>query len=136
MHKTSVEVRYGETDKMGIVYHANYFNWFDVARNKWSKDNDVEYFGLEKQGIMMPLIQCDCKFIKSAVFGDMVVVETSLTQLSIVRCRFDYKVFRESDKELLATGFTVHAFTDVKQKPLNLKKRYPKVFRTFELSVE
>lgn len=128
MYRTKIDVRYSETDKMGIVYHANYFPWFEVARSRFAAENGVNYAETEKRGLMMPLADCYCKFIKSAVYGDSVYVDTEISYLGVAKCRFDFNVYRVSDGVLLAKGYTTHAFTGENLKPLNVKKRYPDIY--------
>ncbi len=128
MYRTKIDVRYSETDKMGIVYHANYFPWFEVARSRFAIEHGMNYAETENRGLRMPLADCYCKFIKSAVYGDSVYVDTEISYLGVAKCRFDFVVCRASDEALLAKGYTTHAFTDTDLRPLNLKKRYPDVY--------
>lgn len=132
MQKTRITVRYSETDMMGIVYHANYFPWFEVARTELVESLGVSYAEAEAEGLLMPLNECGCKFIKSAVYGDTVLIETRVTVLTAARCRYDYKAYREADGTLLAEGYTSHAFTDKSLCPLNLKKKFPHIYKVLE----
>lgn len=132
MFETKVEVRYGETDKMGVVYHARYFPWFEIAREKFIESYGMRYADLEHRGVMMPLVDCYCKFIKGAMYGDTVTIGIEPKKIGVAKCEFSYTVTRESDGELLAVGSTKHGFVDFDFKPVNIKKRYPDIYSVFE----
>lgn len=132
MFSTKVDVRYCDTDKMGIVYHARYFYWFEVARDAFIKAFGISYFELEKIGIMMPVVDCSSRFRKGAQYGDTVTVYIEIKKLGVAKCEFLYRVVREADGILLAEGTTKHGFVGNDFKPINLKKKYPKVYNIFE----
>ena len=127
LFKCDIDVRYGETDKMGIVYHSRYFDWFEVARSEALKELQLSYSEIENLGILMPIIDCFCNFKRPARYGDRVVVETEVTSLGFAKCRFDYHVYNSSGI-LLAVGYTVSGFVDTNFKPINLKKTFPEVY--------
>ena len=131
MFKTKIDVRYGETDKMGIVYHSRYFDWFEVARSEYLKSFNMTYSEVENAGVLMPVVDCFCRFKSSAVYGDTVTVETEATYLGVAKCRFDYKVYN-GENRLLAEGYTVSGFVGIDFKPLNLKKKFPQIYEIFE----
>ena len=132
MFGTKIEVRYGETDKMGVVYHSRYFPWFEVAREKLLEGYGIRYADLEKDGIMLPLVDCYCKFKKGAKYGDTVVVNAVLEKLGVASCKFVYSVVREADGVLLAEGYTSHGFVDSDFVPVNVKKVYPNIYNILE----
>ena len=110
MFSASVEVRvrYGETDKMGIVYHANYLTWFEIARIELLDSIDCPYGSLEEAGFFLPVLSCRVDFRKPARFDDRLRVVVRIASSSTVRIEAEYEVFRED--ELLASGQTTHAF--------------------------
>lgn len=130
MFETKIEVRYSETDKMGIVYHSRYFPWFEIARAERLKSYGIEYSELEKRGLMMPITECNCKYRKGAVYGDVVTVKVRFESLTVARAKDSYEVY--SNGCLLAEGYTVQAFVDDAFKPLNLKKSFPDIYSIFE----
>lgn len=103
-----VRVRYGETDKMGIVYHANYLTWFEIARIELLDSIGCPYKSLEENGFLLPVLSCEVTFRRPAHFDDLLRVVVIIDESSSVRIKADYEVFR--DTELLATGKTTHAF--------------------------
>ena len=128
MFSTKIEVRYCETDRMGVVHHSRYFPWFEVARTEFFKQGGMSYDEVEKRGVMFPLVDCYCKFIEGAQYGDTVKIEVELEKLGVAKCQFSYRVIRCSDNVLLANGYTTHGFTDLSFKPLNIKKSYPDIY--------
>lgn len=131
-HSTAIRPRYSETDQMGIIYHSNYFPWFEVARTTFLKKLGLSYLELEKTGIMLPVIEVNCKYVKSALYDDDLTVEVWIENFRSSRITFHYRILREK-QELLATGFTEHVFLDRKKKrPVNLKKNYRNVYDLLE----
>lgn len=129
MFKTRIKVRYCETDRMGVVHHSRYFPWFEVGRTEFFKQTGMSYDAIEKMGVWLPLVDCYCKFIEGARYGESVDIEVKLEELGVAKCRFAYRVLRSEDEGLLATGYTTHGFTSPDLKPLNLKKSYPEIYQ-------
>ncbi len=109
----SFRVRYSETDQMGVVYHGNYAQYLEMGRVEWLRAMGVTYKSMEDNGIMLPVISLHIDYKKSALYDDLITVETQLKNKPMVKIEFDYKVYNES-KELLATAHTVLAFMDKK----------------------
>ncbi len=129
MFRTKLQVRYCETDRMGVVHHSRYFPWFEVGRTEFFKTSGMSYDEIERQGVWLPLVDCYSKFICGAKYGDEVWVEVSLSELGVAKCKFNYRILRVSDEALLAVGYTTHGFTTPELKPLNLKKTYPDIYQ-------
>ena len=128
MFRTKLQVRYCETDKMGVVHHSRYFPWFEVGRTEFFKTTGFSYDEVEVKGVLLPLVDCYAKFISGAKYGDEIWVEVKLEKLGVSKCEFNYKIIRVSDETLLATGYTTHGFTSPDFKPLNLKKTFPEFY--------
>ena len=124
-----LKVRYSETDRMGIVYHANYYPWFELGRLAILEEIGLSYAAFEEMGLFMPLTETHCKHIRPCTFYDEITVKARLVKLTPVRCAFEYEVFKEDG--LIAVGKTVHAFTDSTPKVISLKKVYPGLWDTF-----
>lgn len=133
INDTILKVRYAETDKMGIVHNSRYYIWFEVARDEYIEKLNITYKELEDMGIMMPLVETHCKYLEGAKYGDEILIKTSVIEISGVKVVFNYDVFRNSDKKLLAKGGTTQAFVNSKDfKIVNIKKKYPEVWKLFE----
>lgn len=103
---------------MGVVYHGNYAQYFELGRTEWLRSLGITYKDMEISGIMLPVISLKCNFIKSALYDDVLTVETKLKKELLVKIEFDYLI-RNKNKEILCTGNTVLAFMDMKtNKPI------------------
>ena len=118
---TRLRVRYAETDRMGVVYYANYFVWFEVARTDWLRETGWSYREMEADGVSLPVIEAHCDYRRPARYDDELEVRTQATLLSQIRIRFDYEVVRQGS--VLSTGHTVHAAVDPAGRPCRLPPR-------------
>ena len=116
----NVRVRYSETDKMGVVYHANYFMWFEVGRCELLRTNGRSYKQLEAEGIELPVIEAHCQYKTPARYDDELQVKTWGKLLSPARVEFSYEICRPSDGALNAVGTTMHAAVNSTGKPCRL----------------
>jgi acyl-CoA thioester hydrolase len=123
-----VRVRYAETDKMGVVYYANYFVWFEVGRTDLLRESGWTYRDMERDGFALPVIEAHCSYREPAKYDDELEVRTSGTLLSPVRVQFTYEVVRTADAATLATGTTVHATLDRSGRPCRLPARVRTLF--------
>jgi acyl-CoA thioester hydrolase len=122
--RTRVRVRYAETDRMGVVYYANYLVWFEVGRTEWLRQSGWSYRAMEREGgIQLPVIEAHCQYRQPARYDDEIDVAATATLLTPVRIRFDYRLTRTADDILLAEGHTVHAAVDVDGRPCRLPDR-------------
>ena len=118
-----VRVRYAETDKMGVVYYANYFVWFEVGRTDLLRESGWNYREMEREGFGLPVIEAQCTYRESAKYDDEIEVRTTGEMLSPVRVKFTYEIVRAADAATLATGTTVHASLDRNGRPCRLPER-------------
>ena len=110
---SSIEVRYAETDQMGVVHHANYPIYFEQARVDWLRIMGMHYQEMEDKGIMLPLSKLTIDYKKPARFGDILSVKTILNTLPSASIIFDYEIRNQND-EILTLGQTVLVFVDHK----------------------
>ncbi len=115
-HKTEYRVTYADSDPFDVVYYANYFDLFERGRTELFRDLGLTYRAISDQGIYLPVSETYCKFVSSATYDDLVVVETDITFFKKASIKFDYKVYRKETSELLAEGYTVHAFVNSERK--------------------
>jgi len=111
-HRTTCRVIYGDTDKMGFVYHANYFRWFEAGRSDLFRQLGISYKEIESEGIHLPVSEVHCKFISPSQYDDIIVIETTLDTSVKAGMKFDYRVFSEDGDKILAKGYTKHACVD------------------------
>jgi len=98
---------------MGVVYHGNYAQFFELGRTEWLRNLGVTYKDMEISGIMLPVISLKCNFIKSAKYDDILTIETFLKKKPMVKIEFEYKIINQKD-ELICTGSSVLAFMNMK----------------------
>jgi acyl-CoA thioester hydrolase len=124
-----VNVRYAETDQMGIVYYANYLVWFEVGRVAWCKAKGFHYADMEAQDrCYLMVAEASCRYKSPAHFEDDIVVRTALAKATDRVIRYRYEICRKSDGQLLATGGTAHVVADCNHRPARLPDRYHKYF--------
>lgn len=108
---TLIRVRYSETDQMGYVYHGNFAQYFEVARTESLRAMGFTYKGMEENGVMMPVIQMESKFIKPAKYDDLLTIKTIIRHKPSIRILFEYEI-RNEEKTLLTTGSTTLVFVN------------------------
>src|SRR5262249_41524867 len=102
---------------MGVVYYAHYFVWFEVGRTDLLRAAGWSYREMECEGIVLPVIEANCEYRRSARYDDELDVHTIGMLRSPVRMEFRYEVIRPSDSVLIATGRTIHASLDREGRP-------------------
>ncbi|MEZ5278184.1 MAG: thioesterase family protein [Opitutaceae bacterium] len=122
--QAEVRVRYAETDMMGIAYHGNYLPWFEIGRTTLLREQGLPYAELEKLGYRLPVLEVNARYLRPALYDDILTIETNMKYRPFLRIRLDYRILRGD--ELLATGFTEHAFLNHQNQPV----RPPPVFVT------
>ena len=110
--ETQIRVRYGETDKMGIVYHGNYAQYFEIGRTEWLRNFGISYKQMEDDGIMLPVISLTINYKRSARYDELIKVKTELKKKPTAKIEFDYEITNEMG-EILTTGNSVLVFMDM-----------------------
>jgi acyl-CoA thioester hydrolase len=112
--ETAIRVRYAETDQMGVVYHGNYFLYFEVARAESIRQLGFTYADMENMGVIMPVTEVQCRYLRPARYDDLLTISVTLRELPVHhKIEFHQEVFNEK-KELLATGRIILYFMDSK----------------------
>ncbi len=118
---TVVNVRYAETDQMGVVYYANYLVWFEVGRVAWCRARGFHYRDLEaKHGRMMMVAEASCRYKAPAHFEDDILIRTAVGSATDRVIRFLYEIRNQHTGKLLATGESKHVVTDRDYRPARL----------------
>ncbi|MBI3951589.1 MAG: acyl-CoA thioesterase [Acidobacteria bacterium] len=119
--ESRLRVRYAETDQMRVVYHANYFVWFEVGRVEYCRQRGVSYRDLEQQqGLYMAVSEARCRFLTPAQYDDEIIIRTRLSQMRRRSLTFSYEAIRAIDGAVLAEGETVHIFLNANRRPRTL----------------
>jgi acyl-CoA thioester hydrolase len=110
--ETTVRVRYAETDQMGVVYHSNFFLYYEVSRAESIRHLGFTYADMEKMGVIMPVIEVQSRFFHPALYDDLLTIKTILKELPVHhKIEFHHEVYNEK-KELLATGRIILYFME------------------------
>lgn len=112
-YEFTVRVRYAETDQMGVVYHGNYSQYFEMGRVEWLRNLGVSYKWMEENGVMLPVVSLEMNYKKPARYDDVLRVKTVLKSQNSVKIEFDFEIYNEKN-ELLTTGYSMLVFVDMK----------------------
>ena len=113
-------VYYGDTDKMGISYYANYFIWFEEARTEYFRALDMPYTECEKKGLFLPVVETGAHYHAPSTYDDIIVVRTSVSEVKRTSMRFEYQVLDKPTQKLLVSGFSIHVCVDSNMKPVRM----------------
>ena len=131
-YQFQVRVRYAETDQMGVVYHGNYAQYFEMGRVEWLRNLGVSYKWMEENGVMLPVVSLTMNYKKPARYDDLLTVITKFKSQSSVKVEFDCEIRNEND-ELLTTAHFILVFVDVKLgKPIAPPKHILELFNELE----
>lgn len=123
-HSTKIRVRYAETDQMGYMYYGNYAQFYEVGRVEMLRSLGMTYSSMEQSGIMMPVLELNCKFIKPALYDEEITVKVIVEKMPGIRMYFRYELFNEKN-ELINLGETTLVFVDMnKNKPCMPSKEF------------
>ena len=114
-HSTTIRVRYSETDQMGYVYNGNYAQYYEVGRVEMLRSLGMTYQEMEKDGVMMPLLELNSKFIKPAFYDQELTIKTTVEEKPGIRIKFIYEIFNE-ENELINIGKTTLVFFNMEKK--------------------
>ena len=112
-YEFTVRVRYAETDQMGVVYHGNYAQYFEMGRVEWLRNLGVSYKWMEENGVMLPVVSLEMNYKKPARYDDVLLVKTILKSQNSVKIEFDYEIYNQQN-QLLTTGYSMLVFVDMK----------------------
>lgn len=130
-HSTKIRVRYGETDQMGYVYYGNYAEYYEVARVEMLRSLGMDYAAMESSGVMMPVLELTCKYIKPALYDQEITIKTTIQELPGVRIHFKYELFNPA-AELINIGNTTLVFVDmIKNRPCAPPENFMERLRGF-----
>jgi len=112
--ETKVRVRYAETDQMGVVYHSNFFLYYEVGRAESIRDLGFTYADMEKLGVIMPVVEVQSRFLRPALYDELLTIKTILKELPLHhKIEFHHEVYNQKE-ELLATGRVALYFMEAK----------------------
>ena len=117
-----LRVIYGDTDRMGVVYYANYLRYFEAGRSEYIRHKGPSYLEIEQRGFRLPVIEARVRYLAPAGYDDLIVVETTVAEVRRASLRFTYRVLKKGAPSPLCEGETVHACINEAGKPTRLPK--------------
>jgi len=136
MEKYIHQVKYYETDKMGITHHSNYIRWMEEARIDYLEQLGWGYDKLEKMGIVSPVLSVNCNYKQSTTFPDKVEITVAMKEFNGLRFKLAYEMRKLPEQTVVCTAVSEHAFLDEAFKPLRLKKEHPDFYKAMEDAVK
>ncbi len=126
-----LELRYSDTDQMGVIYHANYFSFFEQGRTQFLRDVGYEYYKFEENGIIYPVRDVSCTYLKSIRFGEDVFLETRIHKFTRVKTTY-YHEIKNTDGEVKCKAYTSVVCVDKKTfLPVRMSDRLPEVYEAY-----
>jgi acyl-CoA thioester hydrolase len=127
-----IEVRYAETDQMGVVYHANYLVWMEVGRTTLVQDLGFNYAEMERDGIISPVLDIKISYKKPLRYGEKAIVKTWIDEYDGLRISYGYEIFT-MDGELAVTALSKHVCVKKESfRPVIIRKLYPDWHNAYE----
>ena len=124
-----IKARYSETDQMGIVYHANYLPWFEMARTELCALRGVRYRDIEEQDhLLLTVVEAHCRYLAPARYDDEVIAEARLAFSHSRMIGFAYEIRNAATSQLLVTGETKHVFITPDGRPTKVPRKYFELF--------
>lgn len=124
-----IRVRYADTDKMGVVYHGRYFEWFEAARTEMIRDGGMAYSELEAQGISLPVMEARCRYRRSVSYDELVRIRTWMGSVDRAKLVLHYEVMGETDDAVRVEATTVHCFMDGRGRAIRAPKEVLAFFK-------
>ncbi len=123
--KTTIRVRYADTDKMKIVYNGKYLEYFEVGRTELLRNIGLPYSIVEQHGFQLPLIEAGVKYKSSAFYDDLLEIEAVVNEIYTPKVHIEYFIKREGTDEIITEGFTDHVFVNMEN---GKATRPPKIY--------
>ncbi len=128
-HETRLRVRYSETDKMGVVYHANFLIWFEIGRTEFCRARGFSYRDMEENAdAFLVVAESYCRYKAPARYDDELIVRTHITEQRRRSLRFGYEIMRVADGVIIAEGETGHVITDSSGRVRSFPPEYNALF--------
>lgn len=121
---TPIRVNYRMTDQMGVVYYANYLEFFEIARGGLLRAQGLEYRQMEADGFLLPVVHAACDYLAPARYEDLLQVRTWITRLTRLRIHFAYEITIEGRDGVIARGQTQHIVIGPDGRPRRLNPEW------------
>lgn len=131
-----IDLRYSDTDQMGVIYHANYLSFFEQARTQFYRDVGFEYHETEGSGVIFPVRHVDVTYLKPMRFGEKIHIKTRVHEISRIKVTYYHEMYNEHE-ELKAKAYTTVVSVDKETfKTIKMDERLPDVYRVYTELIE
>jgi acyl-CoA thioester hydrolase len=113
MTETLIRVRFSDVDSMGVVWHGQYVKYFEDGREDFGHKYSINYLDFYKQGILVPIVKIVCDYKIPLVYGDTALVETRFIDCDAAKTLFDYTIYNNRNREIVATGSSIQVFLNM-----------------------
>jgi len=113
-NQTELRVYYADTDHGHVVYYSNYLKWFEIGRTEILRQVGYNYSDFEKQNLLVPVVEVKCNYKQPARYNDIIIIKTTIDNIGNSSIKFNYDIIRKNDNVLLANGYTVNVFVNMK----------------------
>ena len=127
-----IEVRYAETDQMGVVYHANYLVWMELGRTQLIKDLGFSYAQMEKDGIISPVIDIQVSYKKPLKYGEVATIRTWIDKYDGFRSVYGYEVLNPAGEVAIIASSSHVCVNKETFRPIKFKRVYPEWHEAYE----
>ena len=114
--QTEIRVRYADTDQMQFVYNGKYLEYFEVGRTEMLREIGLPYDVIEKKGFLLPVLEAYVKYKQPAYYDDILIINSVVSEIPALKIKIDYKIIPGTLNDLIAQGFTIHAFVNKQDK--------------------
>lgn len=108
------QVRYSETDQMGVAHNKNYFEWFEIGRTEFCRQKNIPYKSIEDRGFFLVVVEAFCRYKKALRYDDTFFIRVSLQEITAKKVVFSYLLLSQNKKQKVAQGYTTHIVTNKK----------------------
>lgn len=116
-------VRYSETDQLGVAHNKSYFEWFEIGRTEFCRQKDTPYKDIEKKGYYLVVVEAFCRYKRPLRYDEQFFIRVSLKELKPKKIIFEYELIAKKDRNLIASGYTIHISTDSKARVCTLPSK-------------
>ena len=129
--RKNIDLRYSDTDQMGVIYHANYLSFFEQARTTFYKDVGFHYHETEQEGIIFPVRHVDVTYLSPVRFGETIHIDTRVHELSRIKVTYYHEMYNHVG-EIKAKAYTTVVSADKETfKTVKMDERLPMVYETY-----
>lgn len=126
-----IEVRYSETDQMGVVYHSNYLVWMEIGRTNFLKDVGFDMMDFEKDGYLFPVYSMDIKFLSPARYGEKIIVETEVYKCTKIKTIYKQTILNDRDEVKVSAFVTIVCVDKEKFSPVRMDSKLQKLYDVY-----